>query len=80
MSSFIHTIHEYVILLVRYLAIFTVIGFMPIPLFSFFGGDSLTEVDYNPLFEYFNHYEITTDSIIENVYTNVYISENKSNI
>lgn len=80
MSGFIHTVHEYIILLVRYLAIFAVIGFMPIPLFTFFGGDTLSEVDYNPLFDYFNHYEISTDAVVESVYTNAYISENKNDI
>jgi hypothetical protein len=41
-NSFIHTLHAYIIILARYLIIFTAIGFMPVPLFSFLGGDSLT--------------------------------------
>lgn len=77
MSSFIHIIHTYFILLARYLIIFGVIGFMPVPLFSFLGGDSLTEVDHNPLFDYFNHYPLSTDAVIEHVFTNVYVAEGK---
>ena len=80
MSSFIHSVHQYIVLLAKYLLILVVVGSIPIPLFTFLGGDSLSEADYNPLYEYFNHYEISTDTILDNVYTNVFISQNKNDI
>jgi hypothetical protein len=80
MSTFIHTLHTYLLLLVRYLIIFTVIGFMPVPLFTFLGGDSLTQIDHNPLFDYFNSNPVTTDAIIEHVFTNVYLEDGKRDL
>lgn len=80
MSNFIHKFHQFLVIVAKYSVIFTVIFFLPVPLSHFLTGSVLSETEHSPLFEYFTHYNISTDSVLENTYINVYIGENKDDI
>ncbi len=64
MAALTHKLHEFIIVFVKYLMIVAIIGFMPIPLLSYFGGDILHQSDHTPLFNYFDDYQIKIDNIL----------------
>ena len=78
MAQITHSIHKFIIILIKYLMMISIIGFMPIPLLSYFGGDVLHQPDHTPLFNYFDEYHIKINDILENKYTNVYLNKDKN--
>lgn len=63
MSNMTHKIHSYLILMIKCLMMIVVIGFLPIPLLSYFSGDILHLQDHNSLFNYFEQYHISMEKI-----------------